>query len=227
MSLEQKITQILMLIEQAEIEYNRKPGSVLLVAVTKKQSIASIKMAFQLGLTHFGENYYQEALGKIEALKELSIDWHFIGSIQSNKTKGIATHFDWVHGLVNQQTALLLNKYRPPHLPALNVCLQINSLAEKSKSGLSPHEAQQLAVAVSQLPRLRLRGLMCIPPPPKNPEESYPAFLQLSQLMLSINLESKLQMDTLSMGMSDDFIPGIQAGATIVRLGRALFGERQ
>lgn len=226
MSLEQNLNHVRQLIAQAELISNRKPDSVLLLAVSKKQNIETITKAFQLGATHFGENYYQEALNKISALKDLPISWHFIGPIQSNKTKGIATHFSWVHSINRIIIARQLNEYRPVNLPPLNVCLQVNLVAEETKSGILPEQALELALAISQLPHLKLRGLMTIPPPQKNPEEQYDLLLQLNHLMHSINQESGLKMDTLSMGMSDDLIPAIKAGSTIVRIGRAIFGER-
>ncbi len=212
---------------QAERSAHRTPGSVLLLAVSKQQSVEAISEAFHHGITCFGENYFQEAEKKIDLLKNLPIKWHFIGPIQSNKTKKIASLFDWVHSLDRIKTARLLSESRPAHLEPLNVCLQINLIAEQSKSGISQAEALDLALAVSQLPNLKLRGLMTIPPPPKNDEEQYQLFLQLHQLMHSINEQLNLNMDTLSMGMSHDLTPAIKAGATIVRIGQALFGARQ
>ncbi|BCA96321.1 YggS family pyridoxal phosphate enzyme [Legionella antarctica] len=226
MSLEQNLNQVRLLVAQAEKLNDRELGSVLLLAVSKKQSIEMITKAFHLGVTNFGENYYQEALNKINALSHLPISWHFIGPIQSNKTKGIASHFSWVHSLNRIIIARLLNEYRPLTLPPINVCLQVNLVAEETKSGMLPEQARELALLVSQLPHLKLRGLMTIPPPLKNPEEQYQLLFQLNQLMHSINQESGLKMDTLSMGMSDDLIPAIKAGSTIVRIGRAIFGER-
>lgn len=226
MSLKQNLNQIRQLITQTEMENNRKPGSVLLLAVSKKQSIEAIIEAFELGVHNFGENYYQEALTKINALKDLPICWHFIGPIQSNKTKGIATHFSWVHSVNRIKIALQLNEYRSPLMAPLNVCLQINLVDEETKSGILPEQATELALAINQLPHLKLKGLMTIPPPSKNPQEQYNLLVQLNHLMHSINQESGLTMDTLSMGMSDDLIPAIKAGSTIVRVGQAIFGAR-
>lgn len=227
MNIGTNIATMKQLITQTELAAHREPGSVLLLAVSKQQSADSITRAFEQGQTHFGENYYQEALEKITQLKQLPICWHYIGPIQSNKTKGIAQHFDWVHSVNRIKIAELLNEYRPNELAPLNVCLQVNLIDEPSKSGIAVEQACELAHAVSQLPKLKLKGLMTIPPPQKNTQEQYELFLQLKQLMHEINKISGLKMDTLSMGMSDDLVPAIQAGSTIVRIGRAIFGERQ
>lgn len=213
--------------EQEEKNAHRKPGSVLLLAVSKQQSAEAITEVFNQGINHFGENYYQEALEKMEQLASLPICWHFIGPIQSNKTKGIALHFDWVHSIDRIKIAQLLNAHRPEDKPPQNICLQINLMHEENKSGVSEEAASELAFALSQLPKLKLKGLMTIPPPQNNAEEQYQLFLRLNKLMHSLNKEFNLDMDTLSMGMSDDLVPAIKAGATIVRIGRALFGERQ
>lgn len=226
MNIDQNLQKVRESIAQAAMTSNRSRDSILLLAVSKNQSIESITRAFHLDITNFGENYYQEALIKINTLKDLPICWHFIGTIQSNKTKGIATHFHWVHSVNRFIIARLLNEYRPYHLPPLNVCLQINLVAEETKSGILPEHAKELALTVSQLPNLKLRGLMTIPPPQRDQEEQYNLLLQLNQLKASINQETGLKMDTLSMGMSDDLTPAIKAGSTIVRIGRAIFGER-
>lgn len=221
------LKKIQQLITETELACGRKPGSVRLLAVSKSQTIAAITEIFNQGLTHFGENYYQEALTKIESLKHLPIHWHFIGPIQSNKTKGIATHFDWVHSISRAKIAQQLNEQRPTDFPPLNVCIQINLLEEQSKSGVRLEQARELAEFILKLPKLKLRGLMILPPPPKNQEEQYAIFMQLNELMDTLNQQLNCQMDTLSMGMSADFIPAIKAGSTIVRVGRAIFGERQ
>lgn len=227
MNLYQNLNQIKQLITQTELECGRKPGSVLLLAVSKQQSIEAISTLFQLGITHFGESYFQEAQQKINALKNMPLCWHFIGPIQSNKTRGIATSFSWVHSISRFKIAQHLNEYRPVDLGPLNICLQINLVDEKTKSGIPPEQAAELALAVSQLPHLKLRGLMTLPPPQHDTQIQYDLFIQLNQLMHSLNQELGLDMDTLSMGMSDDFVSAIKAGATIVRVGQALFGERQ
>lgn len=226
MNLQINLNHIKQLILQTELESARQPGEVLLLAVSKQQSIEAITQAFYLGINDFGENYLQEAQQKINGLKELPLCWHFIGPIQSNKTKGIASQFHWVHSINRAKIALLLNEHRPTDLDPLNICLQINLIDEQSKSGIPPEKATQLALTVSQLPNLKLRGLMTIPPAQKNQQKQYELFMQLNRLMHSLNHKLGLNMDTLSMGMSDDVVPAIKAGATIVRIGRAIFGER-
>jgi PLP dependent protein len=227
MTISHNIQTIKELITQAELNAHRDPGSVLLLAVSKQQSAAAIIEAFHHGVSHFGENYYQEARDKQEQLKDLPLYWHFIGPIQSNKTKGIAQHFDWVHSINRVKIAQLLNEHRGSDTKALQVCIQINLIEEESKSGIAVEEAAELAAAISQLPNLKLRGLMTIPPPQKNPEEQYSLLCALRELKDRLNQELDLHMDTLSMGMSDDLVPAIKAGSTIVRIGRALFGERR
>lgn len=226
MSLQYPIKKIKQLIEYTEKRYHRAPGSVLLLAVSKQQSASAIEEAYQQGITQFGENYVQEAQEKMSQLQHLNLDWHFIGPIQGNKTKSIAASFAWVHSLDRIKIATLLNQYRPDSLPPLNVCLQIKLIEEPTKAGINPEELKELAYAVSQLPNLNLRGLMTIPPAHLDSQTQYQTFAHLKQLMSSLNTELQLTMDTLSMGMSDDLIPAIRAGATIVRIGRAIFGER-
>lgn len=227
MSISDNLNQVTQLIAQTEEASNRKPGSVLLLAVSKQQNIEAITEAYKLGVINFAENYFQESQMKIKELSNLPLYWHFIGPIQSNKTKGIAETFSWVHSINRTKIALQLNEFRPAHLEPLNVCLQINLVKEDSKSGIPPEQAAELALAVSQLPHLKLRGLMTIPPPQKSEQESYNLLIQLNHLMQTLNDHLGLDMDTLSMGMSDDLIPAIKAGATIVRIGRAIFGERK
>lgn len=226
MNLKHNIQQVKDLIATAERDYHRAPGSVALLAVSKQHSAKSIRMAAAAGLSDFGENYVQEAESKIQQLQDLNLSWHFIGPIQSNKTKAIAKHFSWVHGINRIKVATQLSAHRPSDLAPLNVCLQINVIDEDTKAGISPQQALDLARAVSQLPGLHLRGLMTLPPPQSDPEQQYQTFMQLNTLMHSLNQELHLNMDTLSMGMSDDLIPAIRAGATMVRIGRAIFGAR-
>jgi pyridoxal phosphate enzyme (YggS family) len=227
MNIQQNLNQIKQLIFQTTLECKRQPNEVLLLAASKQQNIHAIRTLFNLGITDFGENYVQEAEQKIKALKELPLCWHFIGPIQSNKTKGIARDFHWVHSLSRKKIALLLNRQCATYKKSLNVCLQINLIPEESKSGIPPEEAANLACLVSELPYLKLRGLMTLPPQQKDQQKQYEVFTHLAQLMHSLNQQLKLNMDTLSMGMSQDFIPAIKAGATIIRIGRAIFGERQ
>jgi PLP dependent protein len=227
MNLQENLKHIKQLITQAALESGRNPDDILLLAVSKQQSIEAMTQVFKLGIHHFGESYFQEAQQKISALKDLSIFWHFIGPIQSNKTKGIAHHFDWVHSIDRIKIAQLLNEHRPIELEPLNVCLQVNLVNEETKSGVSPKEIAELALAVKKLPQLKLRGLMTIPPQQNDPQMQYHLFMQLHEQLKSLNQRLELKMDTLSMGMSDDLVPAIRAGATIIRIGRALFGERQ
>lgn len=226
MNLGDNLNRVNAQINKAEENSNRALGSVLLLAVSKQQQVDTINKAYQLGLHHFGESYLQEALQKMKQLGNLAICWHYIGSIQKNKTKGIATHFDWVHSISSIEIARALNEHRPGHYKPLQVCLQINLVNEKTKGGVSIEQAAHLAEEVNQLPHLNLRGLMTIPPLQENMNEQFELFKCLEQLMRSLNEQLNLNMDSLSMGMSDDFVPAIQAGATIVRIGRALFGDR-
>lgn len=199
----------------------------MLLAVSKQQTSKAIEAAYEAGLTNFGENYYQEAKTKIDELHHLPINWHFIGPVQSNKTKGIAAQFGWVHSINRIKIAQLLSQHRPSNLPPLNVCLHINLIDEASKAGILPQHAEELAQAVSLLPNIRLRGLMTIPPPEDDPQQQFTVYTKLCELKTALNKQLGLTMDTLSMGMSDDLIPAINAGATIVRIGRSIFGERK
>lgn len=227
MNLQHNLNQIQQRIRQTELECGRNANEVLLLAVSKQQSAESIAQLFKLGVSDFGENYFQEAQEKINTLKDLPIRWHFIGPIQSNKAKNIAHNFNWVHSINRLKIAQLLSEHRPSNLPPLNVCLQVNLIPEETKSGINPEEAIELALAVSQLPHLKLKGLMTIPPPEHDSQKQYELFMQMSRLLKSLNQQLDLNMDTLSMGMSDDLVPAIKAGATIVRIGRAIFGERE
>ena len=211
----------------AALKAQRKPENILLLAVSKQQSSGAIRQAFHLGLKHFGENYYQEAISKIAELQDLPLIWHFIGPIQSNKTKGIAQNFSWVHSIDRLKIASLLNEYRGSASSPLNVCLQIKLIPEPSKAGASPKEAFELVEQITKLRNLNLRGLMVIPPPLDDYDQQFEIFSQLHRLLKDLNEQFHLSMDTLSMGMSDDLDSAIAAGATIIRIGRALFGERQ
>ena len=193
-----------------------------LLAVSKTKPAADIREAHAAGLRDFGENYLQEALEKQAELDDLPLIWHFIGPIQSNKTRPIAEHFDWVHSVDRLKIAQRLSEQRPAHLPPLNICLQVNVSAEDSKSGCSPEELAELAKAVAALPNLRLRGLMAIPEPTDDVAAQHAAFAHLRQLRDDLALD----LDTLSMGMSHDLEAAIAEGATWVRIGTALFGAR-
>jgi len=209
-------------IREAAQAAERDPDEVLLLAVSKTQPAAAIREASEAGLHDFGENYLQEALEKQAELADLPLVWHFIGPIQSNKTKLIAEHFDWVHSVDRLKIAQRLSDQRPDHLAPLNLCLQVNVSGEASKSGCDPQEAHELAQAIAALPRLHLRGLMAIPEPTDDPAEQRAAFARLRQLQSELPLD----LDTLSMGMSQDLEAAIAEGATWVRIGTALFGAR-
>ena len=204
----------------------RAPDSVSLLAVSKTLAPDTLREACRAGQTRFAENYVQEALGKIAALHDLPIEWHFIGPIQSNKTRAIAEHFAWAHSVDRLKVAERLSAQRPVHLPPLQVCLQVNISNEDSKSGVPLDEVEALALAVAHLPHLRLRGLMAIPEPSGEVAVQRKVFARLHELFELLNRRG-LQLDTLSMGMSHDFAAAIAEGATMVRIGSAIFGERQ
>ncbi|KJJ98270.1 hypothetical protein UB43_16415 [Pseudomonas sp. 21] len=218
----ENIAKVRVRIREAEQAKNRTPDSVQLLAVSKTKPAAAIREAFACGLADFGENYLQEALLKQAELADLPLTWHFIGPIQSNKTRPIAEHFDWVHSVDRLKVAQRLSEQRPANLPPLNVLLQVNVSGEDSKSGCSPAELPALAQAVAQLPQLKLRGLMAIPEPTDDVAAQHAAFARLRELMQALNLG----LDTLSMGMSHDLEAAIGEGATWVRIGTALFGAR-
>lgn len=226
MSMTERIHHIEALIHQAEMSCGRQPGTIQLIAVSKGHSSQAILQAFAAGLCHFGESYWQEAQTKIQALSNLPLCWHFIGPIQSNKSKKIASHFEWVHSVSRSKIATLLHDERPASLPPLNVCIQVNFDDETTKAGTTPESVASLATFITQLPRLRLRGLMLIPKHVADEEGQYQSFLRLKALLESLNQQLNLNMDTLSMGMSDDFQAAIRAGSTMLRLGTAIFGER-
>jgi pyridoxal phosphate enzyme (YggS family) len=203
----------------------RNVDSVTLLAVSKAQPANKVRTVAQLGVRDFGESYVQEALDKIEALSDLSLTWHFIGRLQANKTRLVAASFDWVHGVDRLKIAERLSEQRPFHAPPLNVCLQVNIAGEASKGGVEPAELPALAAAVAALPRLKLRGLMCIPPDEEDPSRQRAWFASMRRTLESLNAAGA-KLDTLSMGMSGDFESAILEGATIVRVGTAVFGPR-
>lgn len=203
----------------------RTPDEVHLLAVSKTWPAAAVREAAAAGQRAFGENYVQEGVDKIEALRELGLEWHFIGPLQSNKTRLVASAFDWVHSIDRLKIAERLSAQRDVHLAPLNVCLQVNVSGEESKSGVAPGEVATLAQAVADLPRLRLRGLMCIPEPTGDVTLLRARFALLRELQAQL-IAAGLSLDTLSMGMSHDIEPAIAEGATIVRVGTAIFGER-
>jgi pyridoxal phosphate enzyme (YggS family) len=196
-----------------------------LVAVSKHQSTAAVAAAHAAGLSHFGENYVQEGMVKIEALAALPLTWHFVGALQTNKTRAVADHFDWVHTVDRLRVAERLSEHRSADRVPLNVCLQVMLTPEPGKAGVSPAALPALAHAVASLPRLRLRGLMCLPPASDDPTTQRAHFRALADLLSRLQAEG-LALDTLSMGMSGDYTAAILEGATLVRLGTAVFGER-
>jgi len=200
---------------------------VTLLAVSKHHAENKIQQLYDLGQRDFGESYLQEALQKIEHLSHLKIIWHFIGPIQSNKTKSIAQHFQWVHSVDRIKIAQRLSQQRPSELPPLNICLQVNISHETQKSGFSSTDLKTQIKDIQSLPNLTLRGLMAIPEKTTDVDKQHTAFRQLRELMLQLNRDNGLNMDTLSMGMSNDMEAAIAEGATIVRVGTALFGSRE
>ena len=228
-TIEEKLQAVRRAIAQAATEARRPPDSVTLLAVSKTFGADAVLAAAAAGQTAFGENYLQEALDKIatvrQALPQSAIEWHFIGPIQSNKTRPIAEHFDWVHTVEREKIAARLSEQRPEGMAELNICLQVNISGEASKSGVAPDDLPALAHAVAKLPRLRLRGLMAIPEPQTDPALQRAAFAQLRVLYELLRADG-LPLDTLSMGMSADLQPAVLEGATIVRVGSAIFGAR-
>ncbi|MCU1735278.1 MULTISPECIES: YggS family pyridoxal phosphate-dependent enzyme [unclassified Pseudomonas] len=209
-------------IQGAAAACGRDPASIQLLAVSKTKPAEAVREAFAAGVRDVGENYLQEALGKQQQLTDLPLTWHFIGPIQSNKTRAIAEHFDWVHSVDRLKIAQRLSEQRPANLAPLNLCLQVNVSGEDSKSGCTPEDLPALAAAVAALPNLRLRGLMAIPEPTDDRAAQDAAFARVRDLQDSLGLG----LDTLSMGMSHDLESAIAQGATWVRIGTALFGAR-
>jgi pyridoxal phosphate enzyme (YggS family) len=212
-------------ISAAAAEAGRPTSEIKLLAVSKTFAADALRTAYHAGQTCFAESYIQEALDKIAALKDLPIEWHYIGPIQSNKTRAIAENFSWVHSVERLKIAERLSEQRPAHLPPLQVCLQVNISMESSKSGVAPDEAGALAHAIANLPGLKLRGLMAVPAPSDDATLQRQQFAQLRKMRDQLNQQGLL-LDTLSMGMSHDFAAAIAEGATIVRIGTAIFGNR-
>jgi len=212
-------------VARAAARAGRSAQSVTLLAVTKAQPPEVVRAAMDCGLEDFGESYLQEALDKLDALRDLPLTWHFVGRIQSNKTRPIAERFAWVHAVDRLKIAARLAAQRPHYAPPLNVCLQVQLGEEANKGGAAPAELLTLAREVARLPRLALRGLMCIPPEEADPERQRAWFRELRRLYEALNAGGAA-LDTLSMGMSGDFEAAIEEGATIVRVGTALFGAR-
>lgn len=212
-------------VEAAAGRAGRDPGEIRLLAVSKMQPAGVLAEAWEAGQRDFGENYLQEALPKLEALADCDVRWHFIGGLQSNKTRAVAERFDWVHTVDRESIARRLSDQRPAGLPPLHICLQVNVSGEGSKGGIAPERLPELADTVAGLPRIRLRGLMAIPAPAQDPEAQRVPFRRLRELMQALNARGH-RLDSLSMGMSDDLEAAVTEGATIVRIGSAIFGAR-
>lgn len=221
--IEDQLQQIRAQITLAEQSFNRPSGSVTLLAVSKTKPAAMVAQAYQAGQRHFGENYVQEAISKQQLLGAFDITWHFIGPIQSNKTKLIARHFQWVHSVDSIKIARRLSEQRPDHLPPLNICLQINISNEDSKSGFALAELPEVYRQLAELPNLNLRGVMAIPAPE---DDFAKQRLPYQLLMKQVASLTEAKFDTFSFGMSGDLVAAIAEGATIVRIGTALFGAR-
>ena len=226
-SISANLTTVRQRIADSAAAAGRDPGEITLLAVSKTKPVAAILEAWQAGQRSFGENYLQEALEKIQQLQGKNIQWHFIGPLQSNKTRLAAENFDWVHTIDRIKVARRLNDQRPAQMPPLNICLQVNIDGEASKSGVTPQELPELAAAITPLQNLRLCGLMAIPARSDNPAQQHQPFARLAELL--DNLRRQLPdhpLDTLSMGMSGDMHAAIGAGSTMVRIGTAVFGKR-
>ncbi len=224
-NIENNLAQIRARIDAAASAAGRDPASVLLLAVSKKKPVEDIRIAYAAGQRAFGENYLQEAMQKIDALAELDISWHFIGAIQSNKTRDIAACFDWAHCIDRVKIARRLGSQRPAELPPLNVCIQVNLDDEASKAGVELDAVPELAGEIANLPGIRLRGLMTIPAPRTDVGEQRAAFARLARMLAELR-QRGIDCDTLSMGMTGDMEAAIAEGSTLVRIGTAIFGER-
>ncbi len=217
------VRQVTEKITAACTDVNRPPEQVGLIAVSKRQSTAAIEAAHEAGLSHFGENYVQEAVAKVQALAHLPLTWHFIGPLQSNKTQQVAQHFSWVHSIDRIKIAKRLNQSGNE----LNVCVQVNIDADPNKGGVAPEAAASLINAMMPLTHLKVRGLMCILDPKTRPQDGFGAVAALfNQLQQELPHTQLAHWDTLSMGMSGDYPQAINAGATLVRVGTAIFGPR-
>lgn len=221
----QQLQQVLCRIDQACQQAKRHPNNVRLLAVSKHQSAACIRVAYQAGQVDFGENYVQEAIDKMAQLADLPLVWHLIGALQSNKTAEVAAHFAWVHSVDRLKIAQRLSAQRPAHLPPLNVCVQVNIDHQATKSGCHPEQLSELVKAILLLPHVCLRGLMIIPQ--AGNEQAFTELAKIrQQLLATIPTLNPQLFDTLSMGMSQDIEPAISAGSTMVRVGTAIFGQR-
>ncbi len=227
-NIENNITLVTARVNQAAIAAGRSPDEILLLAVSKTRSAEDIRSAINAGIREFGENYLQEAVEKIAQLAAENVQWHFIGPIQSNKTRLVAENFSWAHSVDRLKIAQRLSEQRPSGLPPLNICLQVNIDNEASKSGFATEETEAAALTIVQLPGLKLRGLMAIPRAEPTYDQQIVAFRALADLRDGINqsLDNSEKLDTLSMGMSSDLEAAISQGSTIVRVGTDIFGKR-
>ncbi len=227
-NIENNITLVTARVNQAAIAAGRSPDEILLLAVSKTRSAEDIRSAINAGIREFGENYLQEAVEKIAQLAAENVQWHFIGPIQSNKTRLVAENFHWAHSVDRLKIAQRLSEQRPSGLPPLNICLQVNIDNEASKSGFGVEETEAAAMTIAQLPGLKLRGLMAIPRAEPTYDQQIVAFRALADLRDRINqsLDNSEKLDTLSMGMSSDLEAAISQGSTIVRVGTDIFGKR-
>jgi pyridoxal phosphate enzyme (YggS family) len=223
--IEKNLAQIHHQIELAATEFDRDSGDISLLAVSKKKLPADLRWAYDCGQRDFGENFLQEAQAKMRELEDLDITWHFIGPVQSNKTRALAESFDWVHCVDRAKIARRLSSQRPGSLPPLNICIQVNIDLETSKSGVAPDDIVPLAETIRVLPNLRLRGLMAIPAQHSRFELQRESFAKMKQALRDLQ-QLGLDCDTLSMGMSHDMRAAIAEGSTLVRIGTAIFGER-
>ena len=223
--LHDRLQQVRREVAEAERQFGREPGSIKLLAVSKTRNAGDVLALAQLGVSDFGENYVQEARAKIGQLSGHSLTWHFIGPVQSNKTRQIAECFDWVHSVGRIKVAHRLNAARPADLPPLNICIQVNVDAESTKSGIDPDEVEQLAEQILPLSRLNLRGLMALPAPTEDFAGQRHSFLRTRRLQEKL-MDRGYRLDTLSMGTTGDMRAAIAEGATVIRIGTALFGPR-
>jgi pyridoxal phosphate enzyme (YggS family) len=224
-NIEKNLNEIHARITAAALAAGRDPQSISLLAVSKKKPASDIRAAYRCGQSEFGENYLQEALQKIQELDDLDICWHFIGAIQSNKTRSIAEAFDWVHCIERIKIAQRLSDQRPATLAPLNVCIQVNIDHESSKAGIDLADVPELAQAITGLPGIRLRGLMAIPAPRQDFDQQREVFAGLAAALVDLQ-QRGIDCDTLSMGMTQDMEAAIAAGSTLIRIGTAIFGER-
>ena len=224
-NIEKNLSLVNQQIAQAAADYSREISDISLLAVSKRKPASDLRIAYECGQTDFGENFQQEALAKMKELADLDITWHFIGPVQSNKTKALAETFDWVHCIDRLKIAQRLSDQRPESMAPLNICIQVNIDLKASKSGVSPEDILPLALAIRDLPQISLRGLMTIPAQQPDFESQRESFARMKQALQDLQ-QHGLDCDTLSMGMSHDMQAAIAEGSTLVRIGTAIFGER-